>query len=243
VRVIAYGRPGHNAERLAPHWITVEAVTAKPQGITLQLNTSDGRAELSAALLGDFTADNLAAALGALLACGLSLDDAVRRLETVSTVPGRMELFTQPGQPAVVVDYAHTPHALQTALQALRPHCRGELVCVFGAGGDRDQGKRPHMGAVAEQHADRVVLTSDNPRSEPPDLIIEQIAAGFEQPQRALRQTDRGQAIDEAVATAAGDDLVLVAGKGHEDYQQVGDRRLPFSDRARVQQALRRRAG
>jgi UDP-N-acetylmuramoyl-L-alanyl-D-glutamate--2,6-diaminopimelate ligase len=154
-----------------------------------------------------------------------------------------MELFAQPGLPRVVVDYAHTPHALETALQALRPHCRGELICLFGAGGDRDAGKRPQMGAVAERHADRVVLTSDNPRSEAPEVILDQIAAGFAQPQRARRILDRGAAIDELVATAAADDLLLVAGKGHEDYQQIGEQRLAFSDRIRVQQALRRRGG
>jgi UDP-N-acetylmuramoyl-L-alanyl-D-glutamate--2,6-diaminopimelate ligase len=154
-----------------------------------------------------------------------------------------MELFAQPGMPRVVVDYAHTPHALETVLQALRPHCRGELICLFGAGGDRDPGKRPLMGAVAERYADRVVLTSDNPRSESPDAILEQVAAGFAQPQRARRMPDRGQAIDELIATAAPDDLLLVAGKGHEAYQQIGEQRLAFSDRARVQQALQRRAG
>jgi UDP-N-acetylmuramoyl-L-alanyl-D-glutamate--2,6-diaminopimelate ligase len=243
VEVIAYGRAGEHSERAAARWIELESVTARPQGITLEINSSYGRAHLTASLLGDFNADNLAAALGALLASGLSLNDAVRRLQTVTTVPGRMELFAQPGMPTVVVDYAHTPHALQAVLQALRPHCRGELVCVFGAGGERDTGKRPEMGRAAEQYADRVVLTSDNPRAEQPGQIIEQIAAGFEQPQRAQRMEDRGQAIDAAIDAAAPDDLVLVAGKGAEDYQQVGDRRVPFSDRARVRQALRRRAG
>jgi len=243
VEVIVYGRAGEHGERAAARWIALESVTARPQGITLQIDSSYGRASLAVALLGEFNADNLVAALGALLASGLSLDDAVRRLQAVTTVPGRMELFAQPGMPTVVVDYAHTPHALQTVLQALRPHCRGELVCVFGAGGERDTGKRPEMGKAAECYADRVVLTSDNPRGEQPGSIIEQIAAGFEQPKRAQRISDRGQAIDATIDAAAPDDVVLVAGKGHEDYQQVGEQRLPFSDRARVQQALRRRAG
>jgi len=154
-----------------------------------------------------------------------------------------MELFTRTGAPRVVVDYAHTPHALETALQALRPHCRGELICVFGAGGDRDRGKRPQMGALAERFADRVVLTSDNPRSENPDSILDQIAQGFEQPQRAVRISDRGAAIASAIREAAADDLVLVAGKGHENYQQTASQRLAFSDRARVQEVLRELAG
>lgn len=242
VQVIAYGRAQERVEGNAAHWIRLEAVTAKPQGIALQLDTSFGAAGLNASLLGAFNADNLMAALGALLAAGVSLEEAVQRLQAVATVPGRMELVSAPGMPAVVVDYAHTPHALETVLQALRPHCRGELVCVFGAGGDRDQGKRAQMGALAERHADRVVLTSDNPRSESAQRIIEQIAAGFDQPQRAQRIADRGRAIDEVIAAADVDDLVLVAGKGHENYQHIGDQRLPFSDRLRVQQALRRRA-
>jgi UDP-N-acetylmuramoyl-L-alanyl-D-glutamate--2,6-diaminopimelate ligase len=242
IQIIAYGRPEHRYASAAAQWIHLASVTPRPEGIAMQLESSWGRAELQVSLLGAFNADNLMAALGALLACGLSLDAAVNRLAALKTVPGRMELFAQPGMPRVVVDYAHTPHALETVLQALRPHCLGELICLFGAGGDRDPGKRPHMGAVAERYADRVVLTSDNPRSESPDAILEQIAAGFAQPQRARRIPDRGQAIDELIATAAPDDLLLVAGKGHETYQQIGAQRLPFSDRARVLQALQRRA-
>ena len=164
----------------------------------------------------------------------------MQRLARVSTVPGRMELFSLPGAPRVVVDYAHTPHALESALQALRPHCAGELVCVFGAGGDRDRGKRPHMGAAAERYADRVILTSDNPRSEDPEVILDQIQAGFAAPARAERIAARAAAIDTAIRAAAPDDLVLVAGKGHEDYQQIGATRHPFSDRVHVQSVLRR---
>ncbi len=243
LRLVVYGRTEDRCAGAAADWISLESVTPRPDGIVLQLDSNWGRAELRACLLGAFNADNLMAALGALLASGLQLDVAVKRLEAVKTVPGRMELFSQPGMPRVIVDYAHTPHALETVLQALRPHCRGELICLFGAGGDRDAGKRPQMGAVAERYADRVVLTSDNPRSESPDDILDQIAAGFAQPQRAERIVDRGQAIDTLIATLATDDLLLVAGKGHEEYQQIGEQRLPFSDRLRVQQALRRRAG
>ncbi len=243
VRVVAYGHTEDDCARFGADWITLESMRATAHGLVLQLNTSQGRAVLSAAVLGAFNADNLMAALGALLATGLSLELAVQRLQTVTTVPGRMELFTAAGQPAVVVDYAHTPYALQTVLQALRPHCKGELICLFGAGGERDSGKRPQMGAVAERWADRAVLTSDNPRGESAQAIVEQIAAGFSEPLRAQRIVDRGQAIDEVIAAASADDLVLVAGKGHEDYQQIGTQRLPFSDRERVRQALRRRAG
>ena len=215
-------------------------MTPLDKGVHLSIDSSWGPAQFQAPLLGAFNAENLLAALGALLAAGMPLSQCLLRLSRVSTVPGRMELFEFPGTPRVVVDYAHTPHALQSVLQALRPHCRGELVCVFGAGGDRDAGKRPHMGAAAETYADRVIVTSDNPRSEQPRAIMQQIVAGFDQPQRAQQIEDRAQAIDTAVRGAAVDDLVLVAGKGHEDYQQIGSQRLPFSDRVQVQQVLQR---
>ena len=212
MRVIAYqGRPD-GAARAYSNWIELTALQALQQGLAMQLESSWGAAELKVSLLGGFNADNLLAALGALLGSGLTLEGAVQRLSRVTTVPGRMELFAQDGAPRVVVDYAHTPNALETALRALRPHCAGELVCVFGAGGDRDQGKRPFMGAAAERYADRVVLTSDNPRHENPDSILDQIASGFEQPQRAVRISDRARAIETVVREAAPGDLILVAG-------------------------------
>ncbi len=169
LQLVAYGHNREQCARAAAHWIVLEEATPREHGIALRLDSSWGAAGFEAPVLGIFNADNLMAALGALLASGLSLETAVQRLAKVTTVPGRMELFSQPGMPRVVVDYAHTPHALETALQALRPHCKGELICLFGAGGDRDRGKRPQMGAAAERLADRVVLTSDNPRSEPPE--------------------------------------------------------------------------
>jgi UDP-N-acetylmuramoyl-L-alanyl-D-glutamate--2,6-diaminopimelate ligase len=238
LRVIAYQqRPGGKA-RSYPEWLELKSVRPLQRGIAVELETSWGKAAFEVALLGDFNAENLLAALGALLAGGLSLQTAVQRLARVKTVSGRMELFMRRGAPRVVVDYAHTPHALETALQALRRHCTGELACVFGAGGDRDRGKRPQMGAVAERYADRVILTSDNPRNENPVSIMDQIAQGFEQADRALRIVDRAEAIESAIGGATADDLVLVAGKGHENYQQVGSERLPFSDRDWVRRVL-----
>jgi UDP-N-acetylmuramoyl-L-alanyl-D-glutamate--2,6-diaminopimelate ligase len=242
VRVIVYGRH-EDCAGLSPDWIVLEAVVPRSGGLTIRLNTSWGSVEFESSLLGEFNASNLMAALGGLLAAGLPLNDAVERLSRVSTVAGRMELFEQRHAPRVVVDYAHTPHALETVLRALRPHCSGRLICLFGAGGDRDTGKRPQMGSIAEHYADLVVLTSDNPRSERPQVILDEIAAGFLEPQRAECIIDRGVAIDVVVAEAGVDDMVLVAGKGHEETQQIGDRRLVFSDRERVRQALRRYAG
>jgi UDP-N-acetylmuramoyl-L-alanyl-D-glutamate--2,6-diaminopimelate ligase len=240
VRVIAYQHEPATRARRFDDWLELHSVTALDKGIHLSLDSSRGAAQFEAPLLASFNADNLLAALGAMLAIGTPLSQCLLRLSRVSTVAGRMELFDHPGAPRVVVDYAHTPHALETALEALRPHCRGELVCVFGAGGDRDAGKRPHMGAVAERLADRVIVTSDNPRSEPPDTIIQQIVAGFREPRRARQIVDRAEAIETALREAAVDDLVLVAGKGHEDSQQVGSEQRPFSDRLLVRQLLQR---
>ena len=242
LRVIAYQSQPDGRARQHADWLELTGVQPQDTGIALQLESSWGSMDFETSLLGVFNAENLLAALGALIASGLPLEKAVQCLSRVKTVAGRMELFRRNGVARVVVDYAHTPHALETVLRALRPHCRGELVCVFGAGGDRDQGKRPLMGALAERYADRVIVTSDNPRHEDPESILDQIVQGFEQPQRALRIVDRAEAIEVAVAEAAADDLVLVAGKGHEDYQQRGSERLPFSDRGCVQQVLRRQA-
>ncbi len=132
--------------------------------------------------------------------------------------------------PAVYIDYAHTPQALDAALKALRPHCKGALWCVFGCGGDRDPGKRPQMGRIAETRADHVVITSDNPRGESPAAIIEAIVAGLNKPERATVLEDRAAAIAWAIGAAGPGDVILIAGKGHEDYQLIGDESIDFSD-------------
>jgi UDP-N-acetylmuramoyl-L-alanyl-D-glutamate--2,6-diaminopimelate ligase len=237
VRVISWQMQG-DIKPLADEWLALRSVKALPEGIALHVDSSFGEVEFEAHLLGEFNAANLLAALGALLAAGQSLHDAARCLSQVTTVPGRMELFSAPGLPRVVVDYAHTGNALETALRALRPHCAGELVCVFGAGGDRDSGKRPQMGAAAERCADRVIVTSDNPRHEVPQDIIAQIVSGMTQSQHVLQIEDRGAAIDAALASAGKDDLVLIAGKGHETTQQIGDLKTAFSDRDYVEHWL-----
>jgi UDP-N-acetylmuramoyl-L-alanyl-D-glutamate--2,6-diaminopimelate ligase len=240
LRVIAYQGGAGAAAREYAEWLMLRSVEPLERGLRLRLDSSWGAAEFEAPLLGAFNAENLLAATGALLAAGVPLDTAARGLARVTTVAGRMELFSIPGAPRVVVDYAHTPHALESALTALRPHCTGELLCVFGAGGDRDPGKRPQMGAAAERCADRVILTSDNPRSEDPQAILDQILAGFAEPARAMCVPERAEAIEAAIRSAAPDDLVLVAGKGHEDYQEIGSTRHTFSDRVQVESELRR---
>jgi UDP-N-acetylmuramoyl-L-alanyl-D-glutamate--2,6-diaminopimelate ligase len=178
-------------------------------------------------------------ALGAATACiafGYSLEQTVAALATVPQVPGRLErIATQPC--AVLRDYAHTPDALERVLLALRPLTRGRLIVLFGAGGDRDRGKRPEMGAVAERFADIAIVTSDNPRTEDPDAIIDEIEQGMPA-RRHVRIADRRSAIAHALDIATADDVVLLAGKGHEDYQIIGTEKLPFDERAIVSSLL-----
>jgi len=153
-------------------------------------------------------------------------------------VCGRMEVFNAPGKPTVVVDYAHTPDALEKALVAARLHCKGQLWCVFGCGGDRDKGKRPLMGGIAEQYADRLIVTDDNPRSEEPRAIVADILSGLLDAGRALEIHGRTEAVTSAIMQASTDDVVLIAGKGHEDYQLVGNQRLDYSDRVTAARLL-----
>ena len=149
-----------------------------------------------------------------------------------------MRLGGQPGQPVVVVDYAHTPDALESALHAVRAHLDGRLVCVFGCGGNRDQGKRPQMGRAAELLADDVVVTSDNPRHESANKIIDDVVAGLEEPGKATIEPDRMLAIQQAIANCQPGDVVLVAGKGHETWQEIGGQKIPFSDTNVIRHAL-----
>lgn len=221
-----------------PRWVQGHDLQLRPEGLNLRIASSRGSGELNSGLFGRFNASNLLAALATLLALDMPLDQALARLSMVQHAPGRMERFGGGDRPLAVVDYAHTPQALDQALQTLREHGRGRLWCVFGCGGERDSGKRPLMGAIAERRADRVVITDDNPRGEDPDAITTQILAGLRQPHRALVERDRAAAIRRALNEAQPGDVVLIAGKGHEDYQILGQRRVPFSDREIVQDWL-----
>lgn len=201
---------------------------------------------LETGLIGDYNLWNLLGVLAAMRTLGVALPAAVQACKALSPVPGRMDCVGEPGEPMVVVDYAHTPDALDKALAALRPFARqrgGLLWCVFGCGGDRDTGKRPLMAQAAERLADRVVVTSDNPRSEAPDAIIDQIVQGLVEPARAQVQPDRAAAIGDAISRCGAADVVLVAGKGHEDYQEIAGVKYPFSDQSCARQALTQRRG
>jgi len=231
--VLRYGLdPAREPDLLA------RGVTLIPAGLQAEVVTPAGEGRLNAPLLGRFNLANLLATLGVLLQHGMALETALSRLASLPPVPGRMERFGGGGLPQVVVDYAHTPDALAQVLTALREHRPARLVCVFGCGGDRDRGKRPLMDEVAERLADRVIITDDNPRTEDPAAIRGEILAGVARPGAVTVISDRRAAIHRAVAEAEADDIVLVAGKGHEDWQILAAGRIPFRDADEVQAAL-----
>ncbi|MEX0976776.1 MAG: UDP-N-acetylmuramoyl-L-alanyl-D-glutamate--2,6-diaminopimelate ligase [Woeseia sp.] len=200
-------------------------------GTVVNAETSWGSTQFHLPLVGRFNVGNAALVLGQLLGWGVSIADAADALSQATPPPGRMQRVlagSEQSAPAVYVDYAHTPAGLEAVLQSLREHCSGELWCVFGCGGDRDRGKRPLMGEVVTRLADHAVVTNDNPRNEPPGEIIAATLAGMDRRAQAIE--DRATAIAYAIDNAGDRDVVLIAGKGHENYQLIGSRRLPFSD-------------
>jgi UDP-N-acetylmuramoyl-L-alanyl-D-glutamate--2,6-diaminopimelate ligase len=232
---VAVGGEAPAAER----FVHVGRIRASDSGLELDLSGHFGTRRLRSRLIGGFNAENLAVALAALLAWQFDVDEALSALGACTAPPGRMEGYRLPNGALAVVDYAHTPDALAKALAAVRAHARGRVLVVFGCGGERDPGKRPLMGETAERLADRVIVTDDNPRGEDADGIVAMILRGIRQPGRVLVERDRARAIDAAIAEARTGDAVLIAGKGHEDYQIVGSERRPFSDR----ECLRARSG
>ncbi|MFC5694002.1 UDP-N-acetylmuramoyl-L-alanyl-D-glutamate--2,6-diaminopimelate ligase [Pseudomonas sp. GCM10022186] len=207
-------------------------------GVRAQLVTPQGEGLLRSPLLGRFNLSNLLAVVGALLAMDYPLDEVLHVLPSLQGPVGRMQRLGGGEKPLVVVDYAHTPDALEKVLQALRPHVRGRLLCLFGCGGDRDRGKRPLMAEVAERLADHVLVTDDNPRSEEPGQIFDDIRPGFADAAGVEFVAGRGQAIARLIGSAGIDDVVLLAGKGHEDYQEISGVRHPFSDLDEAANAL-----
>jgi len=234
---IAFGRQPLSATSDGRRYLRAEAERFSSEGVTFSVKSSWGDGRLSSPLLGAFNVSNLLAALASLLAMGFELAELLATAPRLAPVCGRMERFSAPGKATIVVDYAHTPDALAQALQTLRPHCRGRLWCLFGCGGERDRGKRPLMAEVAARLADRLVVTDDNPRHEDPRAIAAEILEGCRGSETRVCH-DREQAIAAALAEAGPDDLILVAGKGHEDYQIIGDRRRDYSDRATVARLL-----
>jgi UDP-N-acetylmuramoyl-L-alanyl-D-glutamate--2,6-diaminopimelate ligase len=239
-RVIGYTLVGSNGSALpGGEVLTATDLKPTPTGMRFALLAGGKRFEMNVPVVARFNISNLLAVIGALLLRGIDAEEVVRVCSRLSAPEGRMQVVGGIGEPMVVVDYAHTPDALAKVLEAVRASAEargGKLVCVFGCGGDRDPGKRPLMGAVATQLADRVLITSDNPRSEAPEAIIAAIAAGASGAVEAI--VDRAEAIGRAIAVAGPDDVVVLAGTGHEPYQEIRGLRSPFSDVAQARAAL-----
>jgi UDP-N-acetylmuramoyl-L-alanyl-D-glutamate--2,6-diaminopimelate ligase len=239
-RLIVTSRSAVSASRVAFHTalghdvVRAGRVALTPRGIEMRVASAFGSGDLQLPLIGEFNADNILTVLGLLGALGLHFADAAPVLARCKPPPGRMEAFGGGTRPLVLVDYAHTPDALSQALRAARAHCAGRLVVVFGCGGDRDRGKRPLMGGIAADFADAIFVTDDNPRGEQPERIVNDIVSGMPAGRSAHVVHDRAAAIRAAVESAHGGDVVLIAGKGHEQYQIYGSERRRFSDQSVV---------
>lgn len=218
--------------------IYCSGMTLNTQGITASIVTPWGEGILNSSLLGQFNLTNLLTVIAVAGMQGIALQDILQAIPKLRSVPGRMEMIGGELKPVVIVDYAHTPDALEKALQALRGHCSGRLWVIFGCGGDRDSGKRAAMGEIAQRYADQVVVTSDNPRTEPPQQIVDHILQGIQG--EVIVELDRRQAIASSIQSAAEEDIVLIAGKGHENYQVIGVDSFPFSDQTEARMALQK---
>lgn|SRR5690554_2218347 len=212
-------------------------------GFDAQIDGQWGQFSISAPLMGGFNVSNVLAAMATVLTLGAPLEVVRTGVSRLVSPPGRLEVFSGDNGVRAVVDYAHTPDALANALAALKPHVAGRLICVFGCGGDRDRGKRPEMALEVEKLADSIIVTDDNPRSEDPAAIVRDIFAGFSMPERVTVVHDRAEAICLAVQSAGAGDLVLIAGKGHETYQEIAGKKHPFSDAEQIRQVLGLKGG
>ena len=224
-----------------PHAIPLvyaDNINLSAQGISALIDSPWGKGELTAPVLGAFNLENLLAVLAALIHFGISFPEALAALAQVQGVSGRMQALGGKKWPLFIVDYSHSPDALEQALQTLKQYQPHRLWCVFGCGGNRDREKRPQMGKIAANYADFVVLTTDNPRFEAPENIIAAIMQGIDETNKVHVELDRRQAIAYAMGRAKSGDIILVAGKGHETYQQIGDKRYPMQDKAIIEQLL-----
>lgn len=217
--------------------VHAKTIKATQDGFEIFVVTPKGTGKVHIDLLGEFNVSNVLAVLTVLLINNIEFEDALKRIHTIKPVIGRMECIKADAGPTIIVDFAHTPQALSAACNAVKQHYKGELWCVFGCGGDRDREKRPRMAQAVEQVADHVIVTSDNPRSENPQAIIDDVMHGFGPSAKATTIIDRREAISQAITEAAEDDVILLAGKGHESYQIIGDKYLDFDDR-KVARAL-----
>lgn len=221
-----------------PRAVWADSVSYSEAGISLSFDGAFGAGQFTVPLIGEFNASNVLLAMTTLLCLGIDKQQLIATASSLKPVLGRMELFAASDKAKVVVDYAHTPDALEKAIQALRVHCQGQLWAIFGCGGDRDTGKRPMMASIAERLADKVILTDDNPRSESPAAIVKDMLAGMEQPNLARVEHNRFDALRFALANSNPDDIILLAGKGHEDYQVMAEQTIHYSDRESAIQLL-----
>jgi len=225
------------------NYVCASHVKHHSQGVSFTLKTHIGDIEINSPLLGDFNIDNLLAAMSVLLIKDISLTEIASSVAKLTPIMGRMESTSLPGFATAVVDYAHTPDALENALIACREHCHGKLWVVFGCGGDRDKGKRPLMAQAAENFADKLVITNDNPRSENPEAIAEDVLAGCKHPEKVTTILDREQAVLATLTKAHADDIVLLAGKGHEDYIILGNKKVAYNEREIVKEFFLKNKG
>lgn len=217
INIITYSQQDANAD------IFITKCTSKQNGFDIAVKTPWGNAEFHLPLIGEFNIQNVLSVLGVLGILKIPFDDIIKKLSQLKTVRGRMQLIHAENKPHVIIDYAHTPDALEKALQSVRSHCSGKLICVFGCGGDRDKTKRPLMGGIADRLADSVIITNDNPRSENPDRIAQDILQGVKNKNNCTVELDRVLAIQKAIQSAEKNDWVLIAGKGHETEQIIGE--------------------
>jgi len=231
---------GLNEEQVKQSKLYVHAINIanKPDGMSFMLVSSHGTAEINVGLIGEFNIYNVLACFCVLMQSGMNFNHAINRIVKLQTVPGRMEVIAEADKPTVVVDYAHTPEALSQALISVRKHVTGKIICVFGCGGDRDAGKRPLMAQVADNLSDLVIVTSDNPRNEDSAQIIDEVTQGISNELKLIVEEDRAKAIQQAISMASLDDLVLIAGKGHEQYQIVANKKFAFSDMQKARESL-----
>ena len=244
VKVWTYAAQEQDVKTTSQHIQAVKVVYAN-RGMQFEIQLGDNSVTLNTTMLGHYNVSNLTGVIACLCALGHHLNDAAQVCMNLPSVPGRMELFGTTGDPLVVVDFAHTPEAIEKSLLALQPLAAlrgGDIICVLGCGGDRDKAKRPLMATAAEMYAQHIVLTSDNPRSESPEDILRDMRAGLKAPQSARIVIDRAQAIAQAIQHANQNDLVLIAGKGHETTQEINGVKHPFSDQLHAQQAIHNRS-
>lgn len=215
-------------------FIVAEQISYQSLGVNFLIKTHLGNEKLSSPLLGGFNIDNLLAAIAVLISFDFTLEDIKTSLHLLKPIDGRMEKYTAENLPTAIVDYAHTPDGLANALKAVKQHITGKLWLVFGCGGDRDQGKRAEMGMIAEQYADEVIVTNDNPRNESPEKIVTDILKNIQNKEKFSVQLDRTQAVKQAFKHAKKEDSILFAGKGHEDYILIGDEKVEYNERQLV---------